>query len=142
MAEKCTNTSSPVERWIKPYPFAPLNHFTVPFSLTDGTPFTNREELFFQVPGLRSNRPKPPSGNRQICSVAFMKCRGSYFQKGKDSSIPQPRNLSLWELRSPTIWRVSTTQPTSTLPLVSTTGSFTGIEQKIISSIKTFRKRN
>jgi hypothetical protein len=34
MAEKCTNTSSPVERWIKPYPFAPLNHFTVPFSLT------------------------------------------------------------------------------------------------------------
>src|ERR1019366_3646598 len=34
MAEKCTNTSSPVERWINPYPFAPLNHFTVPFSLT------------------------------------------------------------------------------------------------------------
>jgi hypothetical protein len=23
-----------VERWINPYPFAPLNHFTVPFSLT------------------------------------------------------------------------------------------------------------
>src|SRR5947199_10828234 len=38
MAEKCTNTSSPVERWINPYPFAPLNHFTVPFSLTK-TPF-------------------------------------------------------------------------------------------------------
>src|SRR5713226_666248 len=34
MAEKCTNTSSPVERWINPYPLAPLNHFTVPFSLT------------------------------------------------------------------------------------------------------------
>src|SRR5882672_5736848 len=34
MAEKCTKTSSPVERWINPYPFAPLNHFTVPFSLT------------------------------------------------------------------------------------------------------------
>jgi hypothetical protein len=34
MAEKCTKTSSPVERWMKPYPFAPLNHFTVPFSLT------------------------------------------------------------------------------------------------------------
>src|SRR5580704_7825127 len=39
MAEKCTNTSSPVERWINPYPFAPLNHFTVPFSLTETTPF-------------------------------------------------------------------------------------------------------
>ncbi len=34
MAEKCTNTSSPVDRWIKPYPLAPLNHLTVPFSLT------------------------------------------------------------------------------------------------------------
>src|SRR5450432_950247 len=32
MAEKCTNTSSPLVRWINPYPFAPLNHFTVPFS--------------------------------------------------------------------------------------------------------------
>jgi hypothetical protein len=32
IAEKCTKTSSPVERWIKPYPLAPLNHFTTPFS--------------------------------------------------------------------------------------------------------------
>src|SRR5258706_7156184 len=32
MAEKCTKTSSPLVRWINPYPFAPLNHFTVPFS--------------------------------------------------------------------------------------------------------------
>jgi hypothetical protein len=24
-----------VERWMNPYPFAPLNHFTVPFSLTE-----------------------------------------------------------------------------------------------------------
>src|ERR1700745_3012583 len=128
MAEKCTKTSSPVERWIKPYPFAPLNHFTVPFSLTDGTPFTNREELFFQVPGLRSNQPKPPSRNRQICSVAFMKCRGSYFQKGKDSSIPQPQNLSLWNSgvrqfgafpphnqRQPYLW----SQPPDHLPVLS-----------------------
>src|ERR1035438_6799595 len=38
MAEKCTNTSSPVERWMNPYPFAPLNDFPVPFSLTK-TPF-------------------------------------------------------------------------------------------------------
>src|SRR3954452_25371993 len=35
MAEKCTNTSSPVDRWMKPNPLAPLNHFTVPFSLTN-----------------------------------------------------------------------------------------------------------
>src|ERR1700704_603826 len=41
MTEKCTKTSSPVERWMNPYPFAPLNHFTVPFSLTEKTPFAS-----------------------------------------------------------------------------------------------------
>src|SRR5690349_20950965 len=45
MAEKWTNTSSPVERWINPYPFAPLNHFTVPFSLLTLTPFASFSEL-------------------------------------------------------------------------------------------------
>src|SRR5215469_18891044 len=34
MAEKCTNTSSPFSRCMKPKPFAALNHFTVPFSFT------------------------------------------------------------------------------------------------------------
>src|SRR6266704_2753500 len=34
MAEKCTNTSSPVWRWMNPYPFEALNHFTVPCSFT------------------------------------------------------------------------------------------------------------
>src|SRR5580698_10261273 len=32
IAEKCTKTSSPVDRWMNPYPLAPLNHFTTPFS--------------------------------------------------------------------------------------------------------------
>src|SRR6202167_2205363 len=44
IAEKCTKTSSPVERWINPYPLAPLNHFTVPFSLTENS-FHCREQL-------------------------------------------------------------------------------------------------
>src|ERR1700722_18501618 len=34
MAEKCTNTSSPLSRWINPKPFPALNHFTVPVSFT------------------------------------------------------------------------------------------------------------
>src|SRR5271156_3229077 len=34
IAEKCTKTSSPVWRWIKPKPFDALNHFTVPCSFT------------------------------------------------------------------------------------------------------------
>src|SRR6266700_789676 len=33
MAEKCTNTSSPDWRLIKPKPLASLNHFTVPCSI-------------------------------------------------------------------------------------------------------------
>src|SRR6202795_1267371 len=33
MAEKCTNTSSPLWRWMKPKPLLALNHFTVPCSL-------------------------------------------------------------------------------------------------------------
>src|SRR3954463_15585124 len=33
IAEKCTNTSSPVWRLIKPKPLASLNHFTVPCSI-------------------------------------------------------------------------------------------------------------
>ena len=33
MAEKCTKTSSPFCRLIKPYPLASLNHFTVPCSI-------------------------------------------------------------------------------------------------------------
>src|ERR1700732_3540767 len=32
MAEKCTKTSSPFSRWMKPNPFPALNHFTVPVS--------------------------------------------------------------------------------------------------------------
>src|ERR1035438_9669779 len=53
MAEKCTNTSSPVERWMNPYPFAPLNHLTVPFSLTAKTPFTIAKNY------LRQSRSSP-----------------------------------------------------------------------------------
>src|ERR1700733_14021910 len=34
IAEKCTNTSSPLSRWINPKPFPALNHFTVPVSFT------------------------------------------------------------------------------------------------------------
>src|ERR1700733_3671114 len=34
MAEKWTKTSSPDWRWMNPKPFAALNHFTVPCSLT------------------------------------------------------------------------------------------------------------
>src|SRR6266700_832818 len=32
MAEKWTNTSSPLSRWMNPKPFPALNHFTVPVS--------------------------------------------------------------------------------------------------------------
>src|SRR5579862_157852 len=140
MAEKCTNTSSPVERWINPYPFAPLNHFTVPFSLTDKTPFTNREELFLQVPGLRFDRLKPPSRNRQNLRLRFWS-RGVTSKRKRLLDPPAAEPLAVGISESDNLARFHHTtnvNPTSGL----TTGPLTGIEQKIISSIKTFRKRN
>src|SRR5882762_969312 len=66
MAEKWTNTSSPVERWIKPYPFAPLNHFTVPFSLTEKLLSPHREEFIFPSDVEASRlRKSPPSKDRK-----------------------------------------------------------------------------
>src|SRR5215472_12909688 len=114
IAEKCTNTSSPVERWINPYPFAPLNHFTVPFSLTEKTPFTNREELFFQILGLRSIERGPPQRSWSNFAVASTMCTGNYFQKEKAPRFCMRchRSENLW---SPAIWRViHHTQQTST----------------------------
>src|SRR3954462_9357056 len=68
MAEKCTKTSSPVVRWMKPKPLAPLNHFTVPFSLTncsfhlcaDGFPPTcaERDEIGFAREPLETKMPQ------------------------------------------------------------------------------------
>src|SRR3954470_21291289 len=64
MAEKCTNTSSPVERWINPYPFAPLNHLTVPFSLTE-TPFAFVAEIFFRLLSVVPGKQDTPSKDGQ-----------------------------------------------------------------------------
>src|SRR5688500_1455177 len=38
MAEKCTNTSGPPSTAMNPYPFSPLNHFTVPCAMTASWP--------------------------------------------------------------------------------------------------------
>src|SRR5579871_3547927 len=73
---------------MNPYPFAPLNHFTVPFSLTDKTPFTNREECSPASSDRRPDRPKPPSKEPVEFAVASTMCRENFFQKRKDSSVP------------------------------------------------------
>jgi hypothetical protein len=41
-----------VERWIKPYPFAPLNHLTTPFSFKR-TPFQPRLTIVSTLGTLR-----------------------------------------------------------------------------------------
>src|ERR1700730_1833128 len=45
MTEKCTNTSCPLWRWMKPKPLLALNHFTVPCALLTA--------LLFSVSRLR-----------------------------------------------------------------------------------------
>ena len=90
---------------------------------------------------MRFDSTEAPLKKPSECAVAFLE-QGSYFQKGKDSSIPQPqKHLAVGTPESDNLARFHHTtnvNPTSGL----TTGQLTGIEQKIISSIKTFRKRN
>jgi hypothetical protein len=68
---------------------------------------------------------------------------GSYFQKGKDSSVPirdkpLPRELPESDNFGA---HFHYTQQTSTTYWLST-GPKSGVEQQIISSIKTFRNKN
>src|SRR5579859_8078707 len=102
MAEKCTNTSSPVERWMNPYPFAPLNHLTVPFSLTEKllSPIAknNSPASSIVAPVDRS----PPQRSRWN----FARCpRGAedLRQNKKDSSVRSRAETTRHELWSPEI---------------------------------------
>src|SRR5256885_8129472 len=70
MAEKCTNTSSPVDRWMKPNPLAPLNHFTVPFSLTNCS-FRLCADAFPFLLTSQPNRPAYHSSQKQKCRSVF-----------------------------------------------------------------------
>src|ERR1700722_1706089 len=85
MAEKCTNTSSPVERWMNPYPFAPLNHFTVPFSLTAKL-LSQSRRMFSGVLDRRSGRLEAPSKMPVELAVASTRAK-EILQKRKDSSV-------------------------------------------------------
>src|ERR1700677_2656004 len=76
MAEKCTKTSSPVERWINPYPFAPLNHFTVPFSLTEKLLSLIAKNRFPECPDRCPGKPGRPlrkNGGTRLCLSASKK---------------------------------------------------------------------
>src|ERR1700722_4745232 len=126
---------------MNPYPFAPLNHFTVPFSLTEKL-LSLIVKNCSPVPGLRPGRPGPPS-EKPVEPGCVYAVRGNYFQKGKDPSVPFRSGYPLREtLESGNLVRFHHTQLTSTTCSALITGLFSGNEQKIISSIKTFRKIN
>src|SRR4051812_26934282 len=88
MAEKCTNTSSPVDRWMKPNPLAPLNHFTVPFSLTncsfhlcaDGFPLNcaQRDQIVLAPEPLET---KMPQRLRRALSARLPDCPATLASK-------------------------------------------------------------
>src|SRR5271156_1703727 len=113
MAEKCTNTSSPVERWINPYPFAPLNHFTVPFSLTAETPFTNSRRMNSPSPRISPRFSGAPSKNPDeffICAGPAEEERKLVLKTGK---APQPTTAETHcggELQEPDNLALSTTR--------------------------------
>ena len=139
MAEKCTNTSSPVERWMNPYPFAPLNHLTVPFSLTAKTPFTNREELFSGFLDIApvDRSPLKEAGRTSVASLMYGRStsKRKRLLSSRSQQICTAGNLGGRQFGS------FPPHPTNVNPCSALiTGVFSGNEQKIISSIKTFRK--
>jgi hypothetical protein len=69
--------------------------------------------------------------------------RKKYSQKGKDSSVPAAGFNPQRELPEPgNLARFHHTQQTFQPVTGLTTGPFPGIEQQIISTIKTIRKEN
>jgi hypothetical protein len=72
-----------------------------------------------------------------------LRCAEEVLQKRKRLLSPPPRcSIRCGNFRSPTIWRVfHYTQQTSTTTGL-TTGPIPGVEQQIISTIKTIRKKN
>src|SRR5437660_7667252 len=92
MTEKCTKTSSPVERWMNPYPFAPLNHFTVPFSLTEKTPFASALRINFpSLPDQGLDRPRhAPPEKRKTPVASLMEGRSC----SKRKRLPQFRRMT------------------------------------------------
>src|SRR5215469_6824805 len=143
MAEKWTKTYSPVERWINPYPFAPLNHFTVPFSLTDKTPFTNREELLLPESRIAPRSTEAPLREagwffrlrlRCVQGITSKKEKTPQFLiavSGREEPL-ESDNLACFPLHPTNVNHFSG----------FTSGQLTGCEQRIILSIKTFRKQN
>src|SRR5947207_14902718 len=75
MALKCTNTSSPSGREMKPYPFSALNHFTVPCGICNSLPsalhlLTRRSVLGGSVLPLRTSKPLAPEPTEGTAGAA------------------------------------------------------------------------
>src|SRR5712664_1839770 len=65
IAEKCTKTSSPVCRWMKPYPFEALNHFTVPCSFDTAADLELELHCFSWYVSWATKRRTPRSPKRR-----------------------------------------------------------------------------
>ena len=101
------------------------------------------EEYVLRFSDCASARFEAPLKEPVEPKVASTTCEGSYFQKGKDSSFPETELPPRRELlESDNLALVSTTPNNVNQLLVSPPDQPSGIEQQIISSIKTFRKGN
>jgi len=98
--------------------------------------------MILQLSGSCFDRLKRPLKEAGRIFGCVYDVQRDYFQKGKDSSAPVCGELPQRELlESDNLARFHHTQQTSTTTGL-TTGPSSGIEQQIISSIKTFRKEN
>src|SRR5438874_13166432 len=100
---------------MNPYPFAPLNHFTVPFSLTDKTPFTIAKNVP-QIPGFCFGFPKPPSERPQNFRLRVDVQREINSKIEKTPQFPAAISRRRENFWSPTIWPFVSTTPNKRQP--------------------------
>src|SRR5215469_1229186 len=84
-AEMCTNTSlDPSSGWINPYPFWPLNHFTVPI-------------VIVVLCNLSNYRPRDHS-RRRAEHTGFAECRSGARKEQEEKQAEPRRSTALrWE---------------------------------------------
>lgn len=97
-----------------------------------------------EIPGFRLGFPKPPSGKPQkFFGCVYDVQKEVISKKEKTPQFPGAMTRRRENFRSPTILALVSTTRNKRQPLTDlSTGRISGVEQQIISSIKTFRNKN
>ena len=126
----------------KSIPLRPVEPLHCTFLSHGKNSFHNREELFSSFLDRYPGRLKSPSKKPVETYGCVYDVQKNYSKKEKTPQSPTAICIRCRNLRSPIIWRVSTTPNKRSTTSCSHHRTFPGIEQQIISTIKTIRKKN